>query len=212
MEDGPVRFDLYVWAAPRDLDAEVASHVVRGWEAAGGDPAQSPFKPSTDIGWFHRELMKDLPWLEVTTDAVPNPSRLPIVLAADDEPPARVIAIRLPRDDAAAAHEAYEEVYWLAVKYDTVLYEPGRDAYHEPQRDVAMAASEAFWPRMAIRTVIAIVIGVVIAVVAWQIGIPLLSGAVALFALFMVWIFVLTLVAAAREALERRGSPGDSSG
>jgi hypothetical protein len=57
---------------------------------------------------------------------------------------------------------------------------------------------------MAVRTVIAIAIGLVVAVVAWQLGIPLLSGAIALFALFMVGIFVLTLVAESRHAIERR--------
>jgi len=199
-----VRFDLYVWAKPRDLDAEVASHIVGGWEARGGDPAESPFKPSTDIGWFHRELTEDLPWLEVISDAVPSTSRLPIWVSPDDEPPARVIAIRLPRDNPAALREAVEEVYSLAVKYDTVVYEPERGAFHLPQEEVAARASESFWPRMAIRTVIAIAVGLVVAVVAWQFGIPLLSGAIALFAVFMVGIFVLTLVAESRQAIERR--------
>ena len=54
-------FDIYVWAAPRDLDADAAAELIATWEAGGGDPAHAPFEPSTDIGWFHRELMKDLP-------------------------------------------------------------------------------------------------------------------------------------------------------
>jgi hypothetical protein len=201
--------DIYVWAAPRDLDADAAGELVQGWEAAGGDPARSPFEPSTDIGWFHRELTKDLPWLDVSSDAVPNPSRLPIVLSPDNEPPARVIAISLPRDDAGALREAVDEVYSLAVKYDTIVYEPGRGAIHEPQREVADHASATFWPRDAIRTVVAIVIGVAVAVAAWLVGIPLLSGGIALFALFMVGIFVFTLVAEARKAIRRRAEGDD---
>jgi hypothetical protein len=204
-----VNFDVYVWAAPHDLDADAAGDLVEAWEAAGGDPAQSPFEPSTDIGWFRRELRKSLPSLEVSSDAVPKPSRLPIVLAAGDEPPARVIAIRLPRDDAAAVHEAVEEIYSLAVKYDTVVYEPGRGVIHEPQREMAAYASATFWPRSAIRTVVAIVIGLAVAVVAWQLGIPLVSGGVALFALFMVVIFVVTLVSEGRKAVGRRSGAGD---
>ena len=56
--------DIYVWSAPRDLDADAAQELIRDWEAAGGDPAASPFEPSTDVGWFHRELMKDHPRIE----------------------------------------------------------------------------------------------------------------------------------------------------
>jgi hypothetical protein len=197
-------FDIYVWAAPRQLDADAAGELIRGWQSAGGDPAQSPFEPSTNIGWFHRELTRDLPRLEVTSDAIPNPSRLPIVLSPDNEPPARVIAIRLPREDEAALREALEEVYSLAVKYDTVVYEPGRGAIHEPTNEMAQLASATFWPRGAIRTVIAIVIGVAVAVLAWLAGIPLLSGGIALFALFMVGIFVFTLVAEGRKVVRRR--------
>jgi hypothetical protein len=202
-------FDIYVWAAPRQLDADAAGELIQGWQSAGGDPAQSPFEPSTNIGWFHRELTRDLPWLEVTSDAIPNPSRLPIVLSPDNEPPARVIAIRLPRDDEAALREALEEVYSLAVKYDTVVYEPGRGAIHEPTNEMAQLASATFWPRGAIRTVIAIVIGVAVAVLAWVAGIPLLSGGIALFALFMVGIFVFTLVAEGRKVVRRRPGGDD---
>jgi hypothetical protein len=203
-----VKFDLYVWAAPHDLDAAAAADLVATWEAAGGDPSQSPFEPSTDIGWFRRELGNLVPAVDVSSDAVPKPSRLPIVLSPDNEPPARVIAVRLPRDDAAAAHAALEEIYSLAVKYDTVVYEPARGVVHEPQRAMAEYASLTFWPRDAIRTVIAIVIGVGVAVLAWQIGMPLISGGVAVFALFMVAIFVVTLVSEARKALRRRSRAG----
>jgi hypothetical protein len=199
-----VAFDIYVWAAPRDLDADTAGDLIRDWEEGGGDPAASPFEPSTDIGWFHRELTKDLPWLDVTSDAVPNPSKLPIVLSPDNEPPARVIAIRLPRDDAAAVREAVEDIYSLAVKYDTVVYEPRRGTLHLPNEEMAEYASATFWPSGAIRTVIAIVIGLAVVALAWAVGIPLLSGGIALFALFMVGIFVFTLVAEGRKALARR--------
>jgi hypothetical protein len=203
-----VNFDIYVWAAPRDLDADAAGDMVAAWEAAGGDPSQSPFEPSTDIGWFRRELGNAAPLLEVSSDAVPKASRLPIVLSTEDEPPARVIAIRLPREDAAAAHEALEEIYSLAVKYDTVVYEPARAAIHQPQREMAEYASATFWPRDAIRTVVAIVIGLGVGVLAWQLGVPLLSGGIALFALFMVAIFVVTLVSEGRKALARSNDSG----
>jgi hypothetical protein len=200
-------YDVYVWAAPRDMDADGAAELIATWEVAGGDPAHAPFDPSTDIGWFHRELMRDLPTLDITSDAIPNPSKLPIVLSADDEPPARIIAIRLPRDDQRGRGDALEEIYSLATKYDTIVYEPARNAIHQPNREMAEYASATFWPGGAIRTLVALVIGVAVAVIAWQIGIPLVSGVIALFALFMVGVFAFTLVAESRKGLARRKSP-----
>ena len=46
-------------------------------QEAGGDPHKSPFEPSTDVAWFYRELMKDVPGVVATSDAVPNPSATP---------------------------------------------------------------------------------------------------------------------------------------
>ncbi|HEX5012876.1 MAG TPA: hypothetical protein VFV72_01865 [Candidatus Limnocylindrales bacterium] len=204
-------FDLYVWAGPRDLDVDEAHELIEAWEAAGGDPAQSPFESSTDIGWFHRELTKDLPWLPVTSDAIPNPSKLPIVLSPDNEPPARVIAIRLPRNGADALEEALGEIYGLAVKYDTVVFEPSRGVIRLPHDEMAELAAAEFWPWGAVRTVVAIVIGVAVAVGAWALGIPLLSGGIALFALFMVAIFVASFCVAIRDTLKRRAE-GPGSG
>jgi hypothetical protein len=73
-----VTFDLYAWKSPRDLDADGADALLESWRAAGGDPGESPFEPSTDVGWFYRELMNDAPELETSSDAVPNASSAPI--------------------------------------------------------------------------------------------------------------------------------------
>ena len=54
-------FDLYVWQSPRDLDNDQAAGLLESWQDAGGDPSTSPFEPSTDVGWFYRELLKDVP-------------------------------------------------------------------------------------------------------------------------------------------------------
>ena len=66
-------FDLYVWKSPRDLDSERAATIIEQWQEAGGDPAQSPFEPSTDVGWFYRELQQDVPGLVASSDATPTP-------------------------------------------------------------------------------------------------------------------------------------------
>ena len=202
-------FDIYVWSAPRDLDASAAGDLVQGWEAAGGDPALSPFEPTTDVGWFYRELTKDMPDLDAMSDGAPSTSTKPIWLATEEAQHARVVGINVPRNDPERTGELLEEIYGLAVKYDVVVFEPGRGAIHLPQVEMSEYASATFWPRGAIRTLVAIVIGLAVAVVAWLLGIPLLSGAIALFAAFMVGLFVFTLVAEGRTAMRRRGSAGD---
>jgi hypothetical protein len=80
---------------------------------------------------------------------------------------------------------------------------------HEPNREMAEHASATFWPRGAVRTVVAIVIGLGVAIAAWQLGIPVLSGGVAVFALFMVAIFFVTLVSEGRKAVRSRGGSGN---
>ena len=113
-------FDLYVWHAPRDLDADAASALFEGWSGAADKLVQMPFEPSTDVAWFYRELMREEPSIEAVTDAVPGTSRLPIWLQTDDPRPARVVAIRLTpqsdRDDLVAIGS-------LAAKYDLVVFD-----------------------------------------------------------------------------------------
>jgi hypothetical protein len=75
-------FDRYVWKAPRILDPDEAEALLRRWSEAGGDPSTSPFEPSSDVGWFYRELTKDMPGLETRSDAVRLDSSLPICCSA----------------------------------------------------------------------------------------------------------------------------------
>ncbi|HEV8671408.1 MAG TPA: hypothetical protein VGS01_11820 [Candidatus Limnocylindria bacterium] len=64
MDSRHVTFDLYTRKSPRDLDADQAEALLKSPHETGGDPANSAFEPSTDVGWFYRELTKDLPALE----------------------------------------------------------------------------------------------------------------------------------------------------
>ena len=197
-------FDIYVWSEPRDLDADAAAALIRTWQEGGGHPSDSPFEPTTDVGWFYRELTKDLPDVDAMSDAEPSTSTKPIWLATEPEQYARIVGINLPRNDPDGAREMLEEVFGLAVKYDVVVYEPARGVIHQPQAEMAEHASATFWPNGAIRTVVAILIGVAVAVGAWIVGIPLLSGVVALFAAFMVAIFVFSLVVEGQKAMKAR--------
>jgi hypothetical protein len=200
-------FDLYVWASPRELDDEQAASLIAAWQAAGGDPATSPFEPSTDVGWFRRELMKDSPWLVVSSDGVPNPSTRPIVLSTTDEPPARVVAIDLgPR---GSLHDL-NEIASLAAKYDLVLFDARDGRVRHPLEEMAAYASATFWPAGAIQATVAGAAGLAIAVIAWLVGIPVSSWIVILVGGFLFVMAVFTFVHEGRKALAARRSPGET--
>ena len=196
-------FALYVWQAPRDIDADQAAALVEAWQADGGDPARSPFEPSTDVGWFHRELVRDTPGIRTVSDAVPSESRTPIWLSATDEPPARVVVIRLPADDPRGA---LEDILGLAAKYDLVLFDPANRRIHRPLEALAAQASATFWPAGAIQAGVAGVVGAVIAVVAWLLAIPVISWIGVVIGGFVVLMSVVTFVHEGRAALGRRRS------
>ena len=191
-------FDLYAWKSPRDLDADGAAALLKGWQDTGSDPGTSPFEPSADVGWFHRELMKDVPGLVVSSDAVPNPSTAPIWLAAaTEQPPARLVVISL---SPTAPRDTLEAIVGLAAKYDLVLFDARSRRVHLPLEGMAAHASATFWPAGAIRAAVVGGIGGVIAVVAWFLGIPLLSGLLVVVGGFLVVMAVYTFIYEGRKA------------
>ena len=175
-------FDLYVWKSPRDVDAKTADTLVTGWHETGGDPGSSPFEPSTDVGWFYREIVRDLPHLEASSDIALSRGKAPIVLATMPEVPARVVGLRLSPDVQRAE---LESIFGLAAKYVLVLFDRRSGRVHRPLDAMAAHASAAFWPSGAMQAAVAGVVGAVIAVVAWFVGIPLLSGLLVLAGAFM---------------------------
>lgn len=198
-------FDLYVWEAPRDVDDAGAAALVRDWEQAGADPATAPFEPSTNLGWFHRELKNDNPGVTTVSDANPNPSTRPVWLSGGgpDEPPARIVAVRLTHDTAA---DVEGDVLGLAVKYDLVVFDGRTGRVHFPMQEMSDDADATFWPAGAIQAAVAGGFGLLIAIAAWMIGIPILSGIVIIVGGFMFVMAVFTFVHEGRRALRSRGS------
>jgi hypothetical protein len=194
-------FDLYVWRSPRDVDASSAHKLVAGWHDSGSVPARSRFEPSTDVGWFYREVVKDLPGLEASSDVAPNRSKAPIVLSTRPEAPARVVGLRLAPDTQPAELEA---IFGLAAKYDLILFDRRSGRVHRPLEAMAAHASATFWPSGAIQAAVAGVIGGVIAVVAWFVGIPLLSGLLVLVGGFLVAMAGYTFVHVWRKTMRAR--------
>lgn len=196
-------FDLYIWKAPRDLDAERAEATLQCWHEAGGDPARSPFEPSTDIGWFHRELVDGTRGLDISTDAVRSDSKTPIWMSGMDEAPARLVALRVT---PAVPGEVIEDIFSLAVKYDLVLFDARNRQIHLPLDEMGAYADATFWPGGAIQAAVAGIAGAVIAVGAWLLGIPIVSGVVTVIGGFMFVMAVYTFVHAGRTAM-RSGPP-----
>ena len=199
-----MRYDLYAWQAPRDLGPEDAAAVVDGWEAAGGDPAASPFEPSSDTGWFARELARDAPGVELLTDSPPWDAKGPIWLQTEPAPPARIVAMRFGPE---ADRDHLEAVLELAAKYDLVLFDTRNARVVQPLAVMAEQASATFWPRGAIQAAVAGVVGLVIAVVAFVLSIPILSGIAIVVGLFLAAMSVVTFVAEGRNAMRRGRTP-----
>jgi len=197
-------FDIYVWKSPRDLDPSGVDALLSSWHASG-DPASSPFEPSTDVGWFYREIVKDLPGLEASSDISPIQSTAPVWLATMPEAPARVVGLRLPPGTPQAE---LESIFGLAAKYDLVLFDRRSGRVHLPLDAMAAHARATFWPAGAIQAAAAGSIGGVIAAVAWVLGIPVLSGALVLAGAFMFAMAVYTFIHEGRRALKARRTDG----
>jgi hypothetical protein len=202
-----VTFDLYAWKSPRDLDADAIEALLEEWQAAGGDPATSPFEPSSDVGWFYLELTKDEPELGASSDALPSTSKTPIWLGTTpDPPPARVVRIPLTAETQA---DVLDFVYGLAAKYDLVVYDPRNRGIHLPLEELADYASATFWPGGAIQAAVAGGIGLVIAIVAWFLGIPVLSGIAIVIGGFLFVMAVYTFIHEGRKAMKARRAGGE---
>ena len=189
-----MRYDIYAWAAPRDLTPEAAADRIEEWEARGADPAQAPFEPSSDTAGFYREVehdLRDLPGFEIVADAEPHRGRGPVWLQTDPAPPAHIAALTLPRGSESALREVLNDVYGTATKFDLILLDAVNGRLHEPMAEMGAIADATFWPSGAIRAAIAGGGGLVAAIAAYLIGIPIISGLVMTVGLFM---FLLTVV------------------
>ena len=200
-----MQFDLYAWKSPRDLDADAAAALVQRWHDEGADPAASPFEPSEDVGWFHRELTRDQPDLDVVSDAVTNTSTRPVWLASDPAPPARLVAIRLTPD---TTRQAVNDILSLVVKYDLVLFDARAHRVHVPLAEMTAYASSTFWPGGAVQAALAGGVGLLLAIAGRYL--PIVGWILIIVGGFMFVMAVFTFVHEGRAALRARGSRGDT--
>src|SRR4029079_6392513 len=163
--------------------------------------AESPFEPSTDVGWFYRELLHDEPGLTASSDATPSAGSGRCWLAPTDEAPARVV--RVPVTGKTSRH-TLNDLESLAAKYDLVVFDTRNGHLSFPLAVLADYASATFWPAGAIQAAVAGGIGALIAIVAWLVGIPVLSGVLVLVGGFLGVMAVFTFVHEGRRAWRAR--------
>ncbi len=101
----------------------------------------------------------------------------------------------------ATTPDTLESIFGLAAKYDLIVFEPRSRRLHQPLEELAEYASATFWPAGAIQAAVAGGIGGVIAVVAWLLSIPLLSGVLAVAGGFMFVMAVFTFIHEGRKRL-----------
>jgi hypothetical protein len=183
--------ELLVWKAPVPADGAEAEALVRSWRSADvteSSPDPEPFESSDDVTWFSRELTGDAP-------PIWNPDK-PATRAHPD----RVMVVPL-EGTIAEVRETLAEVFGLATKYDLVVYDPHRRVVHQPRAEMAAYASATFWPRGAIRAAVAGGVGAILAIAAWFVGIPILSGVAIVIGGFLFVMAVYTFVHEGRIAL-----------
>lgn len=197
-----MRYDVYAWSAPRDLSVDEAVQRIEAWEAEGADLVRAPFEPSIDVAGLYRELEHDLrevPGFEIVADAQKHTGRGPVWLQSDPPPPARIAAIRLPRTTEEDLAQSLSSLYGTATKFDLVLLDANRRAIHQPLQELSEHASATFWPGGAIRAVLVGGVGLIAAIAAYLLGIPILSGLVIIIGLFLFALSIATLVSESRK-------------
>jgi hypothetical protein len=122
-------------------------------------------------------------------------------MSSTDEAPARVVAIRLP---VQAARGALESILGLAAKYDLAVFDALNRRVHLPLDELAAHANATFWPGGAIQAAVAGGVGGLLAIGAWLLAIPVVSGILVVVGGFMFVMAVYTFVHESRNAVSRR--------
>jgi hypothetical protein len=193
---------LYVWKEPRVSDPEAAAELVRAWTDEGGAAAGRPFEASNDVHWFFNELVKDAPDVEATIDETHEHGTEKWWWAHEPGPTDRLAVVTLTE---ATHPSVVSDIFSMAAKYDLVIYDPANGRVHLPLEEMTAYAEATFWPSGAIQAAVAGLIGGGLAIAAWIVSIPILSGIVVVVGGFMAVMAIYTFVHEGRKRLRSRG-------
>jgi hypothetical protein len=113
--------------------------------------------------------------------------------------------MRLSRDPDS---DTIQSIFGLAAKYDLLLFDPHQERLLQPLREMGEYASATFWPHGAIQAGLAGGGGLLLAIVAWVIGIPIVSGVAIVIGGFLFVMAVYTFIHEGRVAMRRRRVEG----
>jgi hypothetical protein len=192
-------FDLYVWKGPIVRTGEDAGRLLDQAfpEDAGPGETISPFDPSKDVANFYNDLIERYPPLEAFSEADLANGAVETLWSVSPERSDRLVAMYLRW---GAPDEAIDFIAERARRHALVLYDPQGSDVHLP--DDPLTRDEE-WPpfraRDAVRAAVAGILGLVIAAVAWRLGILIISGLAAVIGLFLFVMSIYTFVVEARR-------------
>jgi hypothetical protein len=185
---------LIVWKRPKVVDEDDAKRLLREYHETGDESA---FEPSGDVASFYEDVMALWPPLE---ELDLDDKSLPASWAQTPERSDRVVSMDY---SWSASGALLDDIERLAREHGLVLYDPQGPVVVDPDQPETEYVPDA---REIVRITALLIGALVVAVGAWYLSITVLSWIVivvaVLFALMAAW----TLVAYAREAIERNSS------
>jgi hypothetical protein len=184
-------YDLLVWKSPVVSDQDVARAMVDVWLA----DERGPFEASGDVSRFYDALLAKYPPLESLTQELHDTSRSS-PWAQTPERSDRVVAMSFVW---SVPGEVIDDVFALAREHGLVLYDPQGPDIHLPGGSDEAARREGFtWA-----TLVGIA-GALLAIVAWRLSIPILSGVLVVVGAALALMAIATVIHVARESLAAR--------
>ena len=182
---------LYAWKFPLVTDPDEATRLVALED-------ETVFEPSPDVTRFFAELMERLPPPEAFTEEELDARATPWADSPEGSDRLVWLSIRWGADD-----EDLDVIVELAREYDLVLYDPQGPSFHSPgvedETPYSPTAGEF------VRGVLLAAFGVLVAVVAWRLSIPVLTWILVVVGGFVSLVATFSLVAIAQQAWQARG-------
>jgi hypothetical protein len=187
-------YDLIVWKGPVTSSEDEARALVDRWH----NDESGTFEPSRDVSRFYDALMQRYPALESFSDEELRSAARPTYWAVTPERSDRIVDMSF---SWSVPGEVIDDVMALARDHGLVLYDPQAPYVRLPDDDdegTPFGVHGFAWATL-VGT-----FGALLAIVAWMLSIPILSGIIVVVGGFLAIMAVLTLVHEGREAWRDR--------
>jgi uncharacterized membrane protein len=181
-------YDLMVWKGPVVATGEEADELLRRSYAEG----DAVFEQSPDVLRFYDELTERYPPLESFPESELVAGTAVTYWSDSPERSDRVVAMSL---QWGVPDDVVEFIGDLATKHGLVLFDPAGPDVHRPG---VPDERTPFGAAGTVQTIVAGLAGLLLAVVAWLLSIPILSGILIVIGLFLGLMAGYTLVRESR--------------